>query len=163
MKLVLIILPLLVVKITFAQSHSKYPVKDAIAISGLISKWQDYWNRHEMDSMGTLLCDDVDFVNVAGQWLKGKNEAVEVHKKRHQVVFKNSVWKTDSVHVKYVEPHLAILHIGWGISGDVDPDGKTRRPRHGIFTWIVIKRSEKWFVLAVHNVNIRETGAYMNP
>ncbi|MCW3108835.1 MAG: methyltransferase [Segetibacter sp.] len=29
------------------------------------------------------------------------------------------------------------LHIVWGIFGYVDPDGKARTPRFGIFTWLV--------------------------
>ncbi len=90
-----------------------------------------------MDSMGALLRHSVDFVNVAGQWLKGREEAVAVHKERHLVVFKSSIWQTDSV------------SMGWGIKGDVDPDGKSRIPRHGISTWVLIKENNQWLILAV--------------
>jgi len=115
-----------------------------------------------MDSMGSLLRDDVDFINVAGQWLKGKKQTVDVHKERHEVVFKNSTWITDSVHIKYIKSDVAIIHIGWGLSGDVDPDGSIRQPRHGIFTWVVTKMNKEWLILSVHNVNIRESGVFMN-
>lgn len=128
----------------------------------LVHKWDKYWNIHDMDSMGTLLHDDVDFINVAGQWMKGKKEAVAVHKERHEIVFKNSIFISNSVDIKYVKPDLAILHINWGITGDVDPDGKARTPRRGIFTWVVTKENNSWKILAVHNVNVRETGAFMN-
>jgi uncharacterized protein (TIGR02246 family) len=153
---------LLISHITLCQDDKTYPLADLKELNGLADKWEGYWNNHNMDSMGTLLRDDVDFVNVAGQWLKGKKEAVEIHKERHRVVFKTSVWKTDSVRIKYVKPDLAIMHIGWGITGDLDPDGKARVPRHGIFTWVVMKENNQWLILAVHNVNIRETGAFMN-
>ena len=89
-----------------------------------------------------------------------EKKTVAVHKERHLVVFKNSTWKTDSVSIKYVKDDLAIMHIGWGITGDVDPDGKPRKPRHGVFTWVVTKQKNQWLLLAVHNVNIRETGAF---
>ena len=111
-----------------------------------------------MDRLGTLLRNDVDFVNVAGLWMKGKEATVGDHKQKHEgVVFKNSRWTTDSVVVKYIKPDLAILHIGWGVSGDNDPDGTTRTPRHGIFTWVVQKNEGQWLLLAAHNVNIRES------
>ena len=148
--------------IGFCQNNKTFEVTDLKNLNHLVGKWERYWNNHNMDSMGTLLRDDVDFVNVAGQWLKGKKEAVAVHKERHLVVFKTSIWKTDSVSIKYVKTDLAIIHMGWGITGDVDPDGKPRTPRHGIFTWIVTKENNQWLILAVHNVNIRETGAFMN-
>ena len=146
----------------FCQDTKLYNVADLEGINNLVNKWESYWNSHNMDSMGTLLRDDVDFVNVAGQWLKGKKQTVAVHKERHLVVFKASIWKTDSINIKYVKPDLSIIHIGWGITGDVDPDGKPRTPRHGIFTWVVIKENNQWVILVVHNVNIRESGAFMN-
>jgi uncharacterized protein (TIGR02246 family) len=145
---------------SFCQDNKTYKSKDQAALKDLERKWSRFWNTHDMDSMGTLLREDVDFVNVAGQWLKGKKETVAVHEERHLVVFKTSTWKTDSVSIKYVKDDLAIMHIGWGISGDVDPDGKAREPRHGVFTWVVIKQKNQWLLLAVHNVNIRETGAF---
>jgi len=128
-------------------------VKDIESLKDLTGKWEKYWNTHNMDSMGTLLTDDVDFVNVAGRWLKGKQETVEYHKGRHKVVFKESIWITDSVSIKYVKPDLAIMHIVWGITGDVNPDGTARKPRHGIFSWVVTKNDNRWSILAVHNVN----------
>ena len=144
----------------FCQNSATYNSKDLGDLNNLVTRWVRYWNNHDMDSMGSLLQNDVDFVNVAGQWLKGKKETVAVHKDRHLVVFKTSLFTIDSVTIKYVKPDLAILHIGWGISGDVDPDGKARKPRHGIFTWIVTKQKTQWLLLAVHNVNIRESGAF---
>ena len=150
----------LIYAVGFSQTKQGYNYKDTNALNSLAVKWEKYWNTHDMDSMGTLLTDDVDFVNVAGQWLKGKKETVETHKERHDIVFKESIWTTDSVTIKYVKSDLAIMHIGWGMTGDVDPDGVARKPRHGIFTWVVIMKNNKWLVLAVHNVNIRETGAF---
>ena len=139
----------------FSQNKT-YSRKDLNALNALAGKWQNYWNSHKMDSMGTLLRNDVDFVTVAGRWLKGKAEAIEHHKERHQIVFKKSAWQTDSVAIKYVKPNLAIMHIGWGMSGDVDPDGTPRKPRHGIFSWVVIKQNNQWLLLSVHNVNVNE-------
>lgn len=148
------------VSVSSFSQHKTFKSRDLADLNNLEVKWSRFWNMHNMDSMGTLLREDVDFVNVAGQWLKGKKETVAVHKERHLVVFKNSTWKTDSVSIKYVKDDLAIMHIGWGITGDVDPDGKARKPRHGVFTWVATKQKDQWLLLAVHNVNIRETGAF---
>lgn len=154
--LYLLFIGCLVVFNGFSQSNT-YNGGDLKALNALAEKWKNYWNNHDMDSMGTLLRNDVDFVTVGGRWLKGKTEAVNHHKERHQVVFKTSMWQTDSIAIKYVKPDLAIMHIGWGLSGDVDPDGTPRKPRHGIFTWVVIKENNQWLLLTVHNVNINPT------
>ena len=145
----------LLISITsFCQSNLKYDAKDFAALNALSDKWQKYWNMHNMDSMGTLLRDDVDFVNVGGNWLKGKVQVVQDHKTKHQSVkFKSSIWHTDSVTIKYIKSDLAIMHIAWGISGDFENDGTPRQPRRGIFTWVVSKQNNNWLLLAVQNTN----------
>jgi len=144
------------VSFAFSQSGLKYNTHDIAALKELPVKWERCWNMHNMDLMGNLLCDDVDFINVAGVWLKGKAAAVKDHKEKHEgIKFKTSSWKTDSVSIKYINHDLAILHIGWGISNDFENDGTTRQPRHGIFTWIVKKQHTNWLILAVQNTNIK--------
>jgi uncharacterized protein (TIGR02246 family) len=142
---------------SFSQEDKIYNTKNLDILKSLPVKWEKYWNDHDMDSLGTILRADVDFVNLAGVWLKGKAASIKLLKLVHQTTFKSSVWTTDSVEIRYVKPDLAILHIGWGISGDVDPDGMTRKPRHGMFTWVCIKEKGQWQLLSIDNVIIRET------
>ena len=56
----------------YSQNSKIYNAKDLITLKSLPVKWERYWNNHNMDSMGTLLRDDVDFITVGGTWLKGK-------------------------------------------------------------------------------------------
>ena len=142
---------------SYCQHVPAYDKKDIFALNDIANKWQRYWNTHDMDSMGTLLREDVDFINVAGVWLKSKALAVKDHKEKHLGArFKTSVWTTDSVVVKYVQPNVAVMHVGWGISGDFENDSIPRPPRHGIFTWVVSKQNNKWLLLAIQNTNIKE-------
>ena len=142
---------------SFSQEDKIYQAKDLNALKSLPLKWEKYWNNHNIDSLGTMLKEDVDFVNLAGIWLKGKEATVKLLRQVHQTTFKSSIWTTDSMEIRYVKPDLAILHIGWGISGDVDPDGSSRKPIHGIFTWVVIKEKGQWQLLTIDNVSIRES------
>jgi uncharacterized protein (TIGR02246 family) len=139
----------------FCQGGPHYSAKDMAALQDLPATFERCWNNHNMDSMGTMLTDDVDFVNVAGTWLRGKTATVNDHKDSHSMMFKHSFFGTDSVNIRYVRSDLAIIHFGWGIRGDLDPDGTPRKPRHGIFTWVAIKEKGKWMLLVASNVNIR--------
>ena len=58
---------------SFSQDRT-FKSRDLADLNNLEVKWSRFWNMHNMDSMGTLLREDVDFVNVAGQWLKGKKK-----------------------------------------------------------------------------------------
>jgi uncharacterized protein (TIGR02246 family) len=138
----------------YCQTAANYDAKDGAALNDVAGKWQQYWNSHDMVSFETLFAPDVDFVTKSGTWFKGKEATINHHRKNHTTIFKTSVWTTDSVIIKYVKPDLAIIHIGWGLSGDTHHDGTRSDPRHGISTWVLIKQNSKWLLLAVHNVNI---------
>ena len=138
----------------YCQTVKKYDTKDFYALKEVSEKWERYWNNHDMVSFGALFAIDVDFVTKSGTWFKGKDETINHHKKNHATIFKTSTWTTDSVIIKYVRPDLAIIHIGWGISGDTHHDGAPSDPRHGISTWVVTKQNNQWLLLAVQNANI---------
>jgi uncharacterized protein (TIGR02246 family) len=141
---------------SFCQEDKMYNMKDLDALHSLPSSWEAYWNSHNMDSLGTMLTEDVDFVNLAGIWLKGKAVTLKLLKQVHQSTFKSSVWTNDSIGIKYIKPDLAILHIGWSIRDSIDGDGRAQKPKHGIFTWVVIKEKGQWQLLAMDNVAIQE-------
>ncbi|HMG66229.1 MAG TPA: SgcJ/EcaC family oxidoreductase [Chitinophagaceae bacterium] len=138
----------------YCQVPTKYDTKETHALNDVAEKWQRYWNSHNMDSFATLFAADIDFVTKSGTWFKGKEETMNHHRKNHASIFKNSIWATDSVVIKYVKPDLAIIHIGWGLSDDTHHDGTPSEPRHGISTWVLIKQNSLWLLLSVQNVNI---------
>jgi len=142
--------------ITLGQKSTSYDSRDLASLKSLPVRWERYWNTHDMDSMGTLLKDNVDFINVAGVWLKGKKQAVSDHQQKHlSFRFRSSTWKTDSADIQYIRADVALMHIKWEISGDYETENQPRPPRSGIFTWVVEKEKGKWLVRAVQNTNVK--------
>ena len=109
-----------------------------------------------MEALAALVAEDVDFVNVAGVWLKTKKEFKTFHAQRHEMQFKESVWTTGNTTVKFIKSGVAVAHIERAIKGDKDPDGTPRQPRQGIFTWVLEKRKGNWLIITAQNTNIRE-------
>jgi uncharacterized protein (TIGR02246 family) len=138
----------------YCQTVEKYDTRDTKELNEVAKKWERYWNSHNMDSFATVFAKDVDFVTKSGTWFKGKEQTMNHHKKNHETIFKNSVWTTDSVIIKYIKPDLAIIHIGWELSGDSHHDGTASDPRHGMSIWVLTKQNNQWLILAVQNVNI---------
>ena len=127
--------------------------RDRETIRGVATQWEEAWNRHDMSMMAALLTEDADFVNVLGSHWKGRTEIEHEHATLHQRQFKESMWTTRSVHVQSLQPDLALVHVEWAIRGDRDPDGTMRQPRQGIFTWVMQRHRETWYIRAAHNTD----------
>jgi uncharacterized protein (TIGR02246 family) len=134
---------------TFAQIRS-YSKTDLSALQELPEKWIKFWNIHNIDSLSTLLQKDVDVVTVPGTFLKGRVSFIKDHSARFSTIFRESVLTRDTVMIKYVKPDLAIIHFGWGISGDLDRQGNKQELRHGIGTWVAVKKTNTWKILFSH-------------
>lgn len=136
-----------------AMAQAKDHAADRKAIEAIGASWQDAWNRHDMDALASLVAKDVDFVNVVGVrgWEKGREDFKRRHTAVHKTMFKNSVWTTKEVDVKFIRPDIAIAHVIWETKGDVVPDKKPRTPRGGIFTWVLEKKNGGWLIIASGN------------
>ena len=142
-----------------AVARQKGSDSDRRAIEAIAARWQEAWNSHDMDALSALVAEDVDFVTVAGTWLKDRKAFKEHHADRHRMQFEESVWTTSKTHVEFVRKDIAVAHVEWGIRGDKDPDGTPRQPRQGIFTWVLERRKGGWAIIAAQNTNLRETTA----
>jgi uncharacterized protein (TIGR02246 family) len=149
MRSYILILTILFSNHTFSQ-ESQYNKTDLLALQQLPEKWVMYWNQHNIDSLSLLLKEDADVVTVPGTWLKGRERFIKDHQPKFSTIFKESILTRDTVAIRYLNLDLAIIHFGWGISGDLDREGNPQKLRHGIGTWVVIKQSNSWKILSSH-------------
>jgi uncharacterized protein (TIGR02246 family) len=130
------------------------PEDDEQAIRQVEARWQDAWNRHDMDALAGLFTDDAAFVQVNGRRWNGPAEIKKNHAAVHTMMFKESVWSNHDTDVRFLTPDVAVVHQTWGMIGDRNPDGSPRPPRDGIFTQVFVKRDGKWLITAAQNTNI---------
>ena len=128
-----------------------------VAAESIATKMIAAWNAHDMTAWGQRFTTDVDFVNVVGVHWKGRDELVAAHVESHKAQFKNSILVTHSVEAQLLSPEFGLVHVNWGISGDLDPDGTARQPRDGIVSWLLVKQTDgSWLIRNAHNTNIRK-------
>ena len=127
-----------------------------LALTSICEAWADAWNQHDVDALARLVCPDVEFVNVAGVWLRGIDEFKQHHDEIHRFQMKESSWTNIGHQFRQLSDDLFLVHLQWTVAGDRDPDGTSRRPRLGIFTWLIVARASDWRIAAAHNTNLRE-------
>jgi ketosteroid isomerase-like protein len=57
--------------------------------------------------------------------------------------------------VKFIRGDTAIVIGEWSIAGVKELDGTPRQHQKGKFTWVLEKRQEIWWVVAVQNTFVR--------
>ncbi|HEV2862294.1 MAG TPA: SgcJ/EcaC family oxidoreductase [Pyrinomonadaceae bacterium] len=145
--------------VQLASAQAAGPAGAAESVKRLAASWEGAWNRHDVGALASLVAEDVDFVTVGGDWLKGRARFAEHHAERHRMQFAESVWSTRDVHVKLRGPRMAVAHVEWALKGDRDPDGTPRRPGRGIFTWLVERRAGRWLITTAQNTNLQQPAA----
>jgi uncharacterized protein (TIGR02246 family) len=127
--------------------------EDAAAIRRLEQSWCTAWNGHNMRALANLLADDADFVTVTGTWLRGRKEFRQHHALYHATLFKRSTLTATGTTIRFVGSDLALTHVKWRLTGEIDLDGTPMKPRRGIFTQALVKSKGRWWILASHNTN----------
>lgn len=108
-----------------------------LSVSSICGSWAAAWNSHDVDMLSELVQPDVEFVTVAGVWLRGSPEFRAHHADMHLRQMRESTWTDIATRVRVVQSDLILMHLQWAIAGDCDPDGAPRAPRRGIFTWLL--------------------------
>jgi len=127
---------------------------DVHAIRGIEAQWESAWNHHNIAAMVRLGAPDADWVNLAGQWFQGGHAFAKSLESLHSGKVKNSTWHTEQIHVRFLSPAIAVVHVYFSTSGERNPDGSPRPPRRGIFTRVEEKRADRWLIVASQATNI---------
>jgi uncharacterized protein (TIGR02246 family) len=127
--------------------------KDEAAVRNIPQAFAAAWATHDGQQLAKIMAEDVDFVNVNGEWLVGKKDFSLFHSRLLSKRFRDSTVTPLNVSVRFLRPDLAVLHWDWRIEGDRNFGQTLRKPRFGIFTMIVAKTGEEWLVTVAQNTN----------
>jgi uncharacterized protein (TIGR02246 family) len=145
----LILVPLLVAE---GAVHAENKTDEA-AVRNIPQAFAAAWAKHDGHQLAKAMSEDVDFVNVGGDWLHGRADFELYHTRLLSGRFRESLVTPLEIDVRFLRPNLAVLHWSWRIQGDRNEDLTPRKPRFGLFTMIVEKQSGEWLVVVAQNTN----------
>lgn len=111
------------------------------------------WAKHDGQQLSLIMAENVDFVDVAGDWLRGRADFALYHSRLLSVRFRESTLTPLEISVRFLRPDLAVLHWSWRVEGDRNFDQTLRKPRFGLFTMMAEKRGGQWLVTVAQNTN----------
>lgn len=145
----------------FATSGDEEQVRTAV--SGFV----EAWNRHDMEAFGKLFAPDADFVNVAGDWWKGRQTIQMRHayahgtipadtprdQPRYYGIFKSSTLRFTQIDVRFLRKDVAVAHVSMELLGDA----RAQNLRHTLATFVLTRQDGAWLIAAAQNTEINRT------
>jgi uncharacterized protein (TIGR02246 family) len=135
-----------------ATAHAQNTADEA-AVRQIPQAFSAAWAKHDGHQLAKIMSDDVDFVNVAADWVHGRADFELFHSRLLSGRFKDSTLVPIEIVVRFLRPDQAVLHWNWRVDGDRNQDLTPRKPRFGLFTMIVEKRHGEWLVVVAQNTN----------
>jgi uncharacterized protein (TIGR02246 family) len=126
---------------------------DETAVRNVPQAFAAAWAKHDGHQLAKIMSEDVDFVNVAAEWLHGRADFELFHTRLLSGRFKESTLTPLEIKIRFLRPDQAVLHWSWRIEADRNQDLTTLKPRFGLFTMIVEKRDGAWLVVVAQNTN----------
>lgn len=125
---------------------------DEAAIREVEKKQEEAWNQHDAKGYAALFNEDGDVVNVVGWWWKGRAEIEKKLTAMFAFVFAESKLTITEVHVKFLEPKIAVAQVRWTMVGAKTPKG-IPEPTQGIQTQVLQNKGGMWQIAAFQNTN----------
>lgn len=142
-------------------SRAEDPATDALTC------FSSSWNRHDMQGFGRCFASDADFVNVTGQWWKGRETLERNHAYLHGTIaatdrsgitvpqsnhgmFRDTTLTFTSSETRDLGGTVALVHAAWQISGDP----RTSELRKGLMLLVLMKNDQTWRIATVQNTEL---------
>ncbi len=106
------------------------------------------WNKHDTEALLSFFADDADYVSGWGRLVKGRVEIGEWLTEAHSTLLKGAQLNSRVDTIRFLRPEIAVLDGTFEASGVRSRQGELRPTVHGHFTWIIVKKKGRWWVVS---------------
>lgn len=126
---------------------------DREQILGILARWEDGWNTHDMAAFASIFHDDGVWVLWTGDVWKGRRVIEEGHAAVHKTVFRNSTQRELLEELTFVGPDAAVVRFCSVLTGDERAPKDVIRSRKFL---VVTRRQTVWKVSWGQNTRLRD-------
>jgi len=125
------------------------------AVRAVVARLYETWNAHDMAAFASLFAEDADFVNVIGLRWHGRPEIEAQHAALHAGRMRGTRLSEVDTRIRLLTPEVALAQSAWELRGDAGAPGwKVGDVRRGVFTHVLVRRSDGWQIVSSQNTDI---------
>jgi uncharacterized protein (TIGR02246 family) len=109
---------------------------------------ENAWNAGDAQAFGEQLADYVDFVDIRGDYHRGKQPVIYGHAALFDSIFKGSVNRYDVLSARFLAPGLVSAQVGATLNC---PAGPMAGENHSTLTFVAKENNGQWKVEVFHN------------
>jgi uncharacterized protein (TIGR02246 family) len=115
-----------------------FSADDESAVRTIVNEFANSWNRHDMKAMHELDTEDVEWVNVVGQYWRGKETVFKGHTAIHKGMSAKTSMSVESATIRSIAPTVAVAVATMHFGASTDPR----------YPWVVAAKTRGSFTMA---------------
>ncbi len=126
--------------------------EDVSIIEAKIVELHEDWNRHDMAAYTSNMTDDIQWVNVVGDWWKGKAQVFATLDRYHKTIFKErKLYPAEQLTVRSIAKDVIVSTMINPADAYVTSTGVKQPPTRNVLTLVWVKRGGQWLIAQAQN------------